>query len=167
MFDKLPYHLGTYIFTMIPDEVILETIGISILLAVVFWRYRYFILLTGYSILIIFHTIVFRNTSDYALYILTPFHNFSNALEGDIGLFWGYALNIIMFVPIGILLPLHYKSIKIIYVTTVAVCLSASIELLQLILHRGFCEIDDLICNVLGALLGTISIKWHISRKIT
>jgi glycopeptide antibiotics resistance protein len=63
--------------------------------------------------------------------------------------------NIVMFMPMGILLPLLYKRFD-----SVICCLSAGfigsgmIELIQLVTHRGYCELDDILCNTAGALIG-------------
>lgn len=58
--------------------------------------------------------------------------------------------NILVFVPFGLLFPVkRWKPM----LTTVLV-FSAAIEFIQYVLNLGWCEIDDVICNVLGAALG-------------
>jgi VanZ family protein len=75
-------------------------------------------------------------------------------------LFWSYAAwpngweqivaNIAVFVPLGFLLGLliGWKGVL------AGAGFSALIELLQLLLHRGVFEFDDLVHNTLGALIG-------------
>ena len=63
--------------------------------------------------------------------------------------------NIAMFVPLGFFLrALFPKCRKFLRcMGTVAVIMSA-VELCQLFTLRGFCEVDDLILNLLGAAIG-------------
>ena len=58
--------------------------------------------------------------------------------------------NILVFIPFGVLFP--GKRWKWLLLT--AVLLSAVIEAVQYALNLGWCEIDDVICNVLGAAAG-------------
>lgn len=70
-----------------------------------------------------------------------------------------YILNIIMFMPLGFLLPLLWekmRNIKNIIITSF--CFSLSLELTQLF-NRRTSDIDDLIMNVLGAIMGFIIYK--------
>ena len=63
--------------------------------------------------------------------------------------------NIIMFVPLGFLLPKVFAKLgrlwKTLLVTTVIIVL---VEVLQLLTLLGTCDIDDLILNVIGAAVG-------------
>ncbi|RDW19646.1 VanZ family protein [Oceanobacillus chungangensis] len=68
--------------------------------------------------------------------------------------------NIIGFIPFGFILPLlssKFQSFKKITVATF--CLSLAFELLQLIFRFGSFDVDDLILNTLGGMIGYISIK--------
>ena len=77
---------------------------------------------------------------------------------------WGVAnlrpqiyANILMFVPIGLLIgDKGWKGLLI------AICLSLSIEVVQLITHRGLFEFDDVIHNTIGAGIGigTYGLIW-------
>ncbi len=65
--------------------------------------------------------------------------------------------NIIMFVPFPMLLyGLLQKKIKFSVLSAVGIGLSIIIELLQLITHRGICDVDDLILNSAGAIIGAL-----------
>ena len=63
--------------------------------------------------------------------------------------------NIIMFIPLGFLLPRIFLRItslpRVLLITTVLITL---VEILQLFTLVGSCDIDDLILNVLGASIG-------------
>lgn len=64
-------------------------------------------------------------------------------------------LNIAMFGPLGFLLPLMGEKFRKWYVTIpVGFAASMVIELLQLAMGRGICDVDDLFCNALGAAMG-------------
>ena len=64
-------------------------------------------------------------------------------------------LNYVMFIPLGILLPLLGKIFRKGYVCYLAGFLfSAFIELVQLCTHRGLFEFDDLLGNTVGTMIG-------------
>jgi hypothetical protein len=64
--------------------------------------------------------------------------------------------NILVFTPFGALFP--GKRWKWLLLTVVL--LSAGIEAVQYAFNLGWCEIDDVICNALGALIGFGVWKW-------
>lgn len=64
-------------------------------------------------------------------------------------------LNIALFVPLGVLLPLLWKPFRKWYAALGAgFGVSLLIELTQLFTGRGMCDVDDLFTNTLGAMLG-------------
>ena len=69
--------------------------------------------------------------------------------------------NIIMFVPLGFFLRALVAKCRKFWrcMGTVAVIMTC-VELCQLFTLRGFCEIDDLILNLLGAAMGWTIAKW-------
>lgn len=68
--------------------------------------------------------------------------------------------NIIGFAPFGFILPLLAKRLqKVSTVTLATFCLSLTFELLQLVFEFGSFDVDDLILNTLGGILGYIPIK--------
>ena len=69
-----------------------------------------------------------------------------------------YVTNIVMFIPYPLLLyGVLQKKLKFSCLTGAGIGLSLAIELLQLITHRGVCDMEDLILNSVGALLGTLA----------
>lgn len=65
--------------------------------------------------------------------------------------------NILGFVPFGVLLPLAFKDCSKIWHTLLhSFWLSLSIELFQLVSHFGEFDVDDIILNCFGALLGYV-----------
>lgn len=83
--------------------------------------------------------------------------------------FWGYKLpmkffpkqiikqiimNILMLMPIGMVFSIVINKKSFAVTVMSAFLCSLSIELLQLLMHRGYFEFDDLMHNTLGAALG-------------
>ncbi len=72
--------------------------------------------------------------------------------------------NIVFFIPYGMLAPgRNWKTALI-----TAICFSVAIEIAQLLMRRGYCELDDVICNVLGAVIGFFimtGLKQMVSKK--
>ena len=86
-----------------------------------------------------------------------PFKTILSYLGGHAG--WGVAVvnllgNILPFLPIGILLPLLYRPISWKSVSVIAVAYCLCIEALQLALRVGAFDVDDILLNTLGVLLG-------------
>lgn len=68
-------------------------------------------------------------------------------------------LNVAMFVPLGFLLPLLRKQFRKWYLTVPAgFVVSLGIELFQLAVGRGICDVDDLFANTLGAAIGFFAV---------
>ena len=63
-------------------------------------------------------------------------------------------LNILVYVPVGLLMPLVYKKHPYISTLMTGFILSLLTEVMQFITHRGLCELDDLFNNTLGCLIG-------------
>lgn len=70
--------------------------------------------------------------------------------------------NIIMFIPIGLIIPILFKTNDLIVILS-GFCSSLFIEISQLFLIRGT-DIDDLIFNTLGVILGLVIFK-VLSKK--
>lgn len=73
--------------------------------------------------------------------------------------------NIIAFIPFGIYLPYTSES-KLGFISTFlyTFSLSLTIELVQLITKVGSCDVDDIILNTLGGVVGYI--LWYIYTKL-
>lgn len=114
------------------------------------------ILLVEFFFLILCTSVIFREAHVERGNNLVPFDSYfhypvdSYFIEAAVVNF----LNIIMFIPLGLLLGLAFKAITWKKVLLVGIVISVSIELLQFLFKKGFCEADDLIHNVLGCLIG-------------
>ena len=73
--------------------------------------------------------------------------------------------NILMFIPFGILIPVAFSKIHgVVRCTAVAFVCSILLEGMQFITERGFCELDDVVTNTVGAMIGYV--LYRIIQKI-
>jgi heavy metal sensor kinase len=97
-----------------------------------------------------------------------PFKTILSYLRGYPG--WGVALvnllgNIIPFMPLGFLLPLLYRPISWKGVLGIGGAYSLCIETLQLGLRVGAFDVDDILLNTLGVMLGYLTFLCLKNRK--
>lgn len=109
----------------------------------------------GYMAIVLYATIL-RNSGEYREWNLHLFRAWREAWNNFSAKNWAnILLNIAMFGPFGILLPLLDKKFRKWYMTIPAgFVVSLAIELLQLATSRGICDVDDLFCNTAGAAIG-------------
>lgn len=124
----------------------------------------------SFVILFVFLAVVFESTvlsrrSGIRQYHLEIFWSWKVIIESgvkkDVLFQWGLLkenlLNIILLFPVGVLLPVVInRKVSWKMALFVGVVISACIEVLQLVLCRGFFEFDDIIHNGLGCMLGAI-----------
>lgn len=79
--------------------------------------------------------------------------------------FVNLAGNVILFVPLGALLPSVWKQLQSLFLTLLsAASLILLVEAVQYVTGLGSCDIDDLILNLVGVVLGYGI--WKLSTKI-
>ena len=115
-----------------------------------------------------------RVPQDYYDYNLVPFKIIKlwyNLIVYDSEVYFWYALenllgNIILFIPIGIFVPYIFPKQEnyLIFTLTIISCVSLS-ELLQFITKYGTGDIDDVILNTAGALIGLVIYKTYFKVK--
>lgn len=104
--------------------------------------------LFGYVVTMLYVTIFSRMPVLEVRLQLIPFFEF-NRIKGI-----GFVENMILFVPAGALLLLSFP-LRARWGYAFGFLLSLGVEILQFFSHRGIADIDDLIANTLGAMLGT------------
>ena len=68
--------------------------------------------------------------------------------------------NIVVFIPLGVFLPkLFAKCRKLLWVGLLSLEVSIIVEVTQLIAKVGCCDVDDLLLNTLGGILGYLVYK--------
>ena len=158
----------------IPQEVYEGLLSVLCLGLVVFiaWkgfkiglRYSVALLLIEYIFLIFCSTVFFRTPGDTRQYDFHPFWSYSRP-----DLFVENLMNVIVFIPIGMILGSLLrvkgsstseatKSMTWLMVAIIGCGISVTIESLQFFLMRGFSEVDDVMHNTLGCILGYILVK--------
>lgn len=113
------------------------------------------------AFIILYATILTRTPGNYEL-ILTPFAALSAARQQP-ELYREMLMNIFLFFPLGLTLSnalprKWHRWLRIILTTLVGCILSAGIEYAQYRYALGLAETDDVICNTLGAFIGSTSL---------
>ncbi|GGM18528.1 hypothetical protein GCM10011351_00350 [Paraliobacillus quinghaiensis] len=96
----------------------------------------------------------FTPLSTISTYILNFHHyNFDTWFYNTIG-------NVLMFIPFGVLLPVNFKFYKRLPQIIIAtIILSSSIELTQYLTNLGIFDIDTILLNLIGSLIGFMAVK--------
>lgn len=113
------------------------------------------------AIIILYATVLSRTPGRYDI-ILTPFAAFA-AAHRQPELYREMLMNVFLFFPLGLTLsnalsPKRRCRRRIALTTLVGFILSAGIELAQYHFSLGLAETDDVICNTLGAFVGSTSL---------
>ncbi len=117
-----------------------------------------------YCVLVIIVTILIRRGTITKTVNMIPFDHVKMAIDtGKMESLDGDILNIVLFIPFGFLLPRINKRVfnKAIYAFILGFAASTVIETIQLVLHLGNCDINDIITNTMGAGIG-----YWISRTV-
>ena len=112
-------------------------------------------------LIILYATILTRTPGDYEV-ILTPFATFVAARQQP-ELYREMLMNVFLFLPLGLTLsnalPRKWHRLSRIILTTFVGCvLSTGIEYAQYRYALGMAEVDDVICNTMGAFIGSTSL---------
>jgi len=134
------------------------------------------------ALIILYVTVLTRTPGDYEL-ILTPFATVTAAQQQP-ELYREMLMNVFLFFPLGLtlsnaLLRKWHCWSRIVITTLIGFILSAGIEYAQYRYALGMAEVDDVICNTLGAFIGTTSLLiapaiekyrervWHTNMTLT
>ena len=101
-------------------------------------------------------TLVDRGGSWTGGQIMPLFYSYREAWNSFSAVQWrNLVLNILLFVPLGFLLPAGIRICRKFWITYLAgFFLTVLIELMQLMLGRGVVELDDIFNNLLGTMIG-------------
>lgn len=113
------------------------------------WRDISFMLFCELVVLIYSATVIFRMENVTRKYNFMPFWSYDKP-----ELLVENIMNIVVFVPIGILLGYSFRNITWWKALFIGASISASIEISQFCLMRGFSELDDVIHNTIGCMIG-------------
>lgn len=104
-------------------------------------------------------TVIFRPSVDVFGYNFIPFWSYEAIENGKKNLLAENIMNVVVFVPVGLLLSCVSRRLKWWMVLLIGFGISLSIESLQFLLKRGFSEADDVIHNTLGCAIGIMIVE--------
>lgn len=130
-------------------QIIIIAAMVIVLLSVVFSKNWNIAFAIGYIIVIAYLTLMFRE-SEGATLRLEPFWSYCKILT-DSDTRADILKNIWLFIPLGVILYRIYPNAKVLLIP---VGLSILIEGIQYFSGTGFCELDDVISNGLGGVIG-------------
>lgn len=117
------------------------------------------VLLVLYIGFIIYTTLLCREPKDYREYNFQLFWSYQRFFDDVRPQARQILLNILFFVPFGILVPLCIDGSwkRKLAITVIMACLlSGTVEFFQLVLKLGFAEFDDMFDNTMGAAIGAL-----------
>ncbi len=112
----------------------------------------------GYAIILYLITFGMRMEKRQATLVLeVRWIEYEFLSKCDSTLIWGDFANVLLFIPYGIFFcEKKYERKNFIYCMASAMFISGIIEISQLVWKRGYCDINDWIGNILGAMAGYI-----------
>ena len=162
------------LYQSVPQEVYEGLLSVFCLGLVVFvawkglktgFRYSAILLLVEYVFLLFCSTVIFRTSGDTRQYDFHPFWSYDRP-----DLLTENIMNVVVFIPVGMILGslLRFKgsstseatkSMTWLIVAIIGCGISVAIESLQFFMMRGFAEVDDVMHNTLGCIIGWLMVK--------
>ena len=99
--------------------------------------------------------------------VTTEVKGLFNLFMKDAPLVAGIILNILLYYPLGYLLPILFPKLKPKHVILIGCLCSIATEATQYLLKMGWCETDDVIHNTLGTAIGVWVWMWQSKRLKT
>ena len=134
------------------------------------WRKVVGLLLAEYVFVIYCSTVIFRTPADGNGHNFMPFWSYEAIENGRSELIAENVMNVIVFIPVGMILGSLFldgpsgkaeRRVKGSWLIAllVGMGISVSIEGMQYMFHRGFAEVDDVMHNTIGCILGALMVK--------
>ncbi len=131
------------------------------------------IILAGYFILILFFMFLgFRRTTRFDSFRFSfritgiPLWIPKKKFSWDILQIWIFAMgNLVAFIPFGVLIPLNFQKTQKLFLKSLLTFLISitALEILQMLSLLGSFDVEDILVNTFGFLIGYIS--WKFSRR--
>lgn len=127
------------------------------------WKMVAGLLLVEYVGLIFCSTVICRKVVESVGHNFYPFWSYGAISKGKEDLIGQIVMNVVIFIPVGILLGIVTHRVqtgfrlglhRVLQIVVIGIAISGTIEVLQYCLKRGFSEMDDVIHNTLGCLIG-------------
>lgn len=122
------------------------------------------ILLIEYFFIVACSTIICRGAMTFGFdrLELTPFWTYAAVMNHTPGVsIWDIVLNVVLFIPLGFLVMSLYTNMRLWKMALIAVCCSVFIETNQYFFEKGIAQIDDVMHNTIGAMIG-----WGIAKLV-
>lgn len=129
------------------SEFVIVIASVIVVLSAFTDRRMNWLLLIIYVGVILYFTLMFRETGQSKFGLLHSYRAFFRNAEVRASII----KNIWLFIPLGAILYRLFPRITILYVP---ILLSVAIEAVQYLTGTGFCELDDVISNSLGGVIG-------------
>lgn len=111
--------------------------------------------LIEYLFLLFCFTIIFRTQNDSIEHHLSPFRSYAAYdIEVRPDLLPENILNVVVFMPLGLMMAAGFESIKWWQALLVGLGFSVTIEALQYLFNLGVSEFDDVFHNTIGCIIG-------------
>ena len=144
----------------IPQEVyegLLSVFCLGVVLFMVFkevrtgFKWSSVLLLIEYVFLVFCSTVIFRPTGETRQYDFHPFWSYDRP-----ELLVENTMNVVVFIPVGLLLGSAFKQMTWWKALLIGCSISITIEALQFWFMKGFSELDDVMHNTVGCIMGYI-----------
>ena len=144
----------------IPQEVyegLLSVFCLGVVLFIAFkgirtgFRWPSVLLLIEYIFLLFCSTVIFRPTGETRQYDFHPFWSYDRP-----DLLVENIMNVVVFIPVGLLLGSAFKQMTWWKALLIGCSISISIQSLQFWFMKGFSEVDDVMHNTVGCIIGYI-----------
>lgn len=141
-------------------EVLLSIFCLSVVLLLAIcgvkkgYRKIFQILLSEYVVLLYSSTFLLRDHVEKCGPNFKLFWSYTAIQGGNEHILAESIMNVVVFIPLGMLLKIAFRSIRWWQMISVGCATSISIEILQFAFKRGYAETDDVIHNTLGCFIG-------------
>ncbi len=135
----------------------------------IFYKEFYNLLFIMYILLLYYLLLSTENAASGINFI--PFKEMTRYSIGSKAFFYNVVGNIVLFMPFGYFVSDYLKAKRVPHILLVSIIISLTAELIQFKIGRAF-DVDDIILNVIGAILGfmcyisVLAIKEHLPRVL-
>lgn len=154
---------------------VISMLSVAVLAGLLYFGFTYFrqmnkkalVLFLTYLLAVLFITILSRDgISNSTDIYMNPFEGLQKALRThSIEPIEHMLLNIALFAPLGFLFPMIHKELQSWFTVTISgMMLSTLIETIQLVAGLGQCDINDILANTLGTIVGDLLFKAFYGR---
>lgn len=167
-------YFNSFFSTGIPSIIFYPSLLVTVVLLIVGFifvrvknkrNYGLWVLLTEYTFVVVCSTVICREKMYFTFerLELTPFWTYYSVMHHTFGVsVWDIILNVVLFIPLGLLLKLLRPSLSLFKMIIIAFFCSVFIETNQYIFEKGVAQLDDVMHNVIGAMIG-----WMVAYGIT